>query len=97
MYLNGGSTLPSVIELRHKAVLVNSSILLGLAIELWQGQTLVILAVSAVLLFSAANLVLLRAAREERRKPSRVSVRASLVKSRIVGQQHSESEISQLQ
>ena len=52
-------------KLRQKAFLINLAIVLGLAIEFWQGQSAGVLAISAVLLFAVANVALLLAAKRK--------------------------------
>lgn len=52
-------------RLKQKAFLINLAIVLGLAIEFWQGQSVGVLAVSAVLLFAVANVALLMAAKRK--------------------------------
>jgi hypothetical protein len=51
-------------SLRTKAVLINSSIMLGLLFEYWTGKPLVAVVIAGILLFVVANLVMMFAARK---------------------------------
>ena len=52
-------------RLKKKAFLINGALMLGLVIEFWRGRTLGVLAVTAVLMFSVANLALFIAAKRK--------------------------------
>jgi hypothetical protein len=48
---------------RTRTILINASIVVGLAFEYWKGKPIIAIAISGILLFAVANLVIAISAR----------------------------------
>jgi hypothetical protein len=50
---------------RTRTILVNASIAVGLAFEYWKGKRIIAIAISGILLFAVANMVIVISARKQ--------------------------------